>query len=405
MVMDIDVDIAGWVLEFLLRQSLEDQTLDSVIRVLPLPKNNPSLKRSMLLRRIESEIAYGLVSEKVLELLEQIEELGNEEGVEVSEAMKVAFCAVAVDCTVSFLKGNEDDNEGRYFHAVRRIWRGRVCKMERSEKVGLVSEELKNWKDEIEAALWDKSVRQNLVKRSKGKDAVEAVRVYVKEEKERMGPSFLEFVAETMRDDNTVRKVLELGRSGMCEDLREGEELLPDAGQDGVVSNNNKETHKANVLPRQKHVANKRHRGTTSGTLRGAKIADTEDGGVRTSCKKYDIPLSPAINKVQEALASSSLELQAVVKDPLPDALHLAETIIASMAREDREHEPAMKNHNKVDAKEPNSCVDNSAAAGRANDANLDNQCCSHQNNAPKLSLMARNNTAHTYEDIKLSIC
>ena len=153
------------------------------------------------------------------------------------------------------------------------------------------------------------------------------------------------------------------------------------------------------MLPVRKHVAFKRSRGATSGTSRGSKIDDTEEMDVRKSSNKYDCLPTPEINKVQEALRTSSLELQAAVKDPLPAALQLADNVISSMGGESMIQGPSV-GQGKVDAPDP--FVGTRAETAPDNEANRDNQCCRPQNNVPKASLMARNSTAVAYEVIVL---
>ncbi|CAL5386295.1 unnamed protein product [Camellia sinensis] len=391
----MDVDLSRWVLEFLLRQSIDDRVLNAVLQALPLSNDDSSLNKAMLLRRIESEIATGSVSEKVLEFLERIEELDHEEGFTTSEAMKSAYCAVAVDCSVRFLEESEEYKEGKYFDAVRRIWKGRVWNMERLDKVGLVSDELLGWKDEIEAAVWDASVCENVRMKKRGNAALEAVRLYVVEAWESMGPSFLELVAGTVSDDDSMREVFGLGNDRICDQVGERGASLLGSCPDSIVRNDNKEMQRDVVQRRRKQVANKR--GAIAGTSRVVKITDTEELDTRTSSKNYDCLPAREINKVQEALRISSLELQAVAKDPLPDALHLAENLISSMGRENMNQETSAR-QNGLDLEAANPFLGKSAEAALANEGNLDSQCCRNQNNVPKPSLMAWNSTAHTYE-------
>lgn len=211
--MDIDPDIANWVLEFIIRQPLEDRTLNSLLRALPLPNNNPNLKKTLLLKKLESEVSRHIISESPLELLEQLEEIEFRQGNEtVSDAMKRAYCAVAVECTVKLLETRDDGDNGskfKFFEAVKRVWRGRIGRMEKVvEKGGLGSELLWVWKDEIEAAVWDDSVCESVVKKSEGVNAVETVNAYLREEREKMGPSFLELVAERVKNDEVLRGIL-----------------------------------------------------------------------------------------------------------------------------------------------------------------------------------------------------
>ncbi|KAL3530975.1 hypothetical protein ACH5RR_010297 [Cinchona calisaya] len=383
---DIDGDIARWILEFLVWQPLDDRVLSSLINILPLSDENSRLKKSLLLRRIESEISTLSVTEKILDFLEQIEELEFQGKIEPhSDLIKEAYCSVAVESTVKFLKENGGDSKFRYFDAVKRIWRGRVCKMEKAETVGLLSEDLRSWKDEVEAAVWDESVIDNVLKRSEGLDAVAAVRCYVVQEKEIMGPPFLELVAEALRNDDKLRGLL--GIAGVKSLGR-----FPSADHN-LDHPNDINRDKENVIVRRKHIASKRTRAALSGTSRGAKITDTDASGADLSSKINNLPSTPEVNEVQEALKSSSLELKAVVKDPLPEALHLAETKLSSIARKDTSNKPVKEN-----CAGANPSVAESSGTVQANGGTLDNHNSEHQKDAPKPSLMARNGTACTLQ-------
>ncbi|KAL3517958.1 hypothetical protein ACH5RR_020547 [Cinchona calisaya] len=382
MEVDIDVDISRWILEFLVRQPLDDRILSTLITLLPLSNENSSLKKSLLLRRIESEISTGSVSEKILDFLEQVEELDFQDKIKQhSDLIKAAYCSVAVACTVKFLNEKGDDGKFRYFDAVKRIWRGRVCKLEKADKVGLISEELRSWKDELEAAVWDDSICDNVLRRSKGLDAVAAVRFYVQEEKDEMGPSFLELVAEASMGDDKLRRLLQGANGGT---LRNS-----DPGDDNRV---NVEMRKVNVISRRKQIP-KRFRAAFSGTSRGAKITDIDTSGAGSSCKMFNLPSTLQVNEVQEALKSSSLELKAVVEDPLPDALNLAEKVLSSIARKDTGMKPVEENRVGV-----NPSVSESSGAVQANGGTLGNPCGENQKDAPRPSLMAQNSTAHASE-------
>lgn len=202
----MDIDIGRWILEFLISQhSLDDRLLNVLIRVLPLPNNDPSITKSLLLRKLESDIKKGTISERTLEFLEQIEELDHREGnTKVSEAMKAAYCAVAVHCTVKLIEESGDDDTYKYFCAVSRIWRGRIEKMEKfdvANGVSLVSDDLLGWMNDLEAGVWVPNYFEKVLVKYKGLDAVDAVCCYVKEAKEKMGPTFLELVAETLGEE------------------------------------------------------------------------------------------------------------------------------------------------------------------------------------------------------------
>ena len=84
------------------------------------------------------------------------------------------------------------------------------------------------------------------------------------------------------------------------------------------------------MLPRHSHSAcHKRSKG-------GVRIVEEEDTDALRS--KYDSLPTPEVNRIKEALKSSSLELQAVVKDPHLDALHSTESIMSDMVKKDKTH-------------------------------------------------------------------
>lgn len=152
-------------------------------------------------------------------------------------------------------------------------------------------------------------------------------------------------------------------------------------------------------LPRHKHaVGHKRSKG-------GVKITDTEEMDIDELCSKYDSLRSPDVDKVQEALKSSSLELRAVVKDPLPDALRLAETVISNMVSKDKQHGPSVENQGRKGGTAPNPSVSTGDEPAETNDFNHENQSCSHQSNACKPNLMERNSTARAYEVPVFMLC
>jgi len=186
----MDEEISKWILEFLLRQPIDERIINGVLSSLPLKDDDNRLKKTLLLRKIEFDVSNAAISEKLLDLLEIIEELDHREGKSASDSMKAAYCAVAVDCTVRFLDENVERN-GKYFEAVKRVWRERVCKIE-----GLASDESKQKMVEIEAALWDSNACGKLLRMNTRSEALKLVRVYLAEEWRSMGPTFLELVAE-----------------------------------------------------------------------------------------------------------------------------------------------------------------------------------------------------------------
>ncbi|KAJ9698885.1 hypothetical protein PVL29_007788 [Vitis rotundifolia] len=382
----MDEDISRWILEFMIRKPIGDSLVSRLISILPLSNGHPRMKKTVLLRKIESEISDGSVSETILELLEIIEELDYKEGVAVLDSMKDAYCAVAVECTVKFLVGS-GGKEGKYFDAVKRIWRGKIHKMENSATAGLVSDQLRKWRDDIEAAVWDARVCEDILAKNTRNDALRLVRAYVAEAWAIMGPPFLELAARTIK---LVEGLPGAGNGSTC---NQAAACSPNVATDLVVPDKDKETPKASVLPRRKHVGGhgRRSRG-------GVKITDTEEVRGQTSGSKYDCLLTPEVDKVQEALKSSSLELQALVKDPLPEALQLAAAVLSGMAKKDVNHGPLTKDQGIIDVAAPNPSVGKNLVADQTNEADSGHQCTTDQNNVPRPSLMARNGTARTFE-------
>ncbi|KAL2508156.1 uncharacterized protein Fot_31803 [Forsythia ovata] len=379
--MDIDSDILNWILEFFLKRSVDDSTLNSLLLTFPIPKDTNFVGKILLLKKLESDISHNSpLSETTLGYLEILEQVECDRGIEkVSDAMKSAYCQVAVEYTVKYLR-NEDVCEAKFCDAVKSVWSRRVRRMEEKvRKGGLGLEELFDWRLKMEAAVQDHGVRERVVKGSEKVNAVEALRVYLEEERERMGPSFLELVAHRLKNDETLKEVLGLGNANR---IVPKETILQSADPDWAVTNDNREVRKDASL-RRRHVSNKQARVGSSRTCRGAKIADSDCLEVRPRYK-YDLPPTPEVNRVLEELDSSSLALKAVVKDPLPNDLRFAEAV-ADTATGSTDHEPMQENHVK-----PNPSAVNGGGTVRANGGN--------PSNGARPSLMERNSTAHTHE-------
>lgn len=215
----MDIDVSGWILEFLLRQtSLNDQTLNNLIHILPLPNNNPRLKKTLILRKIESYLNKGTIPYHTLNFLEQIEELDHSEGVKVSEFMKAAYCTVAMQYTAKMIDESEGDKKVVYGDVVKRFWSVRVCEMEKSN-VELVQEDLVKWVRDVEAGVLDVDVCEDVVGMFREFDVVEVVRRYVNEAKEEMGCSFLEMACEAVLSDGVLSGELGLDE---VEEVRNG---------------------------------------------------------------------------------------------------------------------------------------------------------------------------------------
>ncbi|KAI5321533.1 hypothetical protein L3X38_030604 [Prunus dulcis] len=189
--MDSDVDVSRWVLELLIRDREKECIAKRVLAVAPFSDQDYRLKKTVLLRTIECDVYDALVSETMLETLEMIEDLDLTQGIATTDSMKAAYFAVATECTVKFLVGLMGKPSGKYLEAVDRIWRGRVGSLERSETSQLISAELRQRMDEVEAGVWDLRVSKKLSRMNTRNDALRLVAVYVKEALALMGPPFI----------------------------------------------------------------------------------------------------------------------------------------------------------------------------------------------------------------------
>ncbi|CAI9761276.1 unnamed protein product [Fraxinus pennsylvanica] len=379
--MDIDPIILSWILEFALKQPVDDSKLYNMLETFPIPEDNYFLRKMLILKQLELDITRdSSPSLTTLEHLEYLEELEYQRGIEkVSDAMKNAYCQVAVEYTVKYFR-NEDGDGGKFCDAVKSVWTRRVRKMEKEvEKGGLGSDELFDWRLKMEAAAQDHGVRERVVNKSKEVNAVKALRAYLKEEREGRGPSFLELVADRLKNDETLKKLLGLGNANR---IAPKETVLQSVDPGSAVTNDNRALRKDAALSR-KLVGKKHARVRSSGTFRGAKISDSDYLKVCPG-SKCNLPPTPEVNRIQEALESSRMDLQASVKDPLPNELAFAEEVADTM-RGSTDHEPIQEDH----VKHYPSAM-KVAGFVRANGGN--------PSNGPRPSLMERNSTAHTHE-------
>ncbi|RDY07523.1 hypothetical protein CR513_08353, partial [Mucuna pruriens] len=397
----MDSDISRWVLEFLLRSSVPDSLIQKAITVLPLSDADPRLKKTLLLRTLRSLLLKASLPETALHILELLEHL---DAAPVSDALRRAYRAVAVECTVKYLAASPDDPAGEYAGAVRRIWRGRVTALEgrRSE---LVCGELARWRDDVEAALCDPRVCQRLADLNSRRDALNEVRAYLKEAWETMGPSFLESVAALSKakgDGDNDNDDDDDDYDGACmedvamHDENEGMEQL-----DERVVANNKVGGCASPLQRDKAIQKQnpqlRHKHSALRTCnRGVKISGPEDVELAKSWSKHGPVASAEVSKVQESLRSSSLELRALIKDPLPDALHTSDVVRSKFARDTNIEPPIENQSDDVDVPELDVCK--SIVLFKPNDANLVKKSSVHCSDVHQPSLMERKRSVRTYE-------
>ncbi|XP_028762073.1 uncharacterized protein LOC114720578 [Neltuma alba] len=461
----MDNDIWRWILEYLLRSSVPDLIIKNVLNVLPLSGIDSRLWKTLALRSIQSEAAMASFTENLLEYLEVVEEIDRRNGVAITEAMKEAYCAVAVDCSVRYLEACPDKNtRGLFDDAINRIWRGRVRQMVEAMASGkrchLFTAELIGWKDILESARWDAEVCGRLMNMNTRKNALDKVRVYLKETWASMGPSFLEvaiFSEEKGLGSSRVDKMgdAELAASIPNEgcDKGDSESVLvfdqmnrckgtlycpTNITEEALVVSDGSALHNAAICMGKAQVAGGNQDGEqlvervgssvgriqalggtdlpqrTNGTIqkdklplkhnyaapstrRGVKIIDTEEVGPATVCSKNHDASNIQVEKLRKSLMSSSLELRVLVKDPLPDALHKSNIVRSELATKGVNHEPPFENQSTiVNIPEQNTC--RSIVLYQPINDILRKQTSVNCSNAQRPSLMERNSTAHTYE-------
>ncbi|RZB80976.1 uncharacterized protein LOC114377338 [Glycine soja] len=400
----MDSDISQWVTEFLLRSSVPDSLIQKTLAALPLSTASPRLKKTLLLRTLQTLLRTATLSETALDILELLEP-----SAPVSDAHRRAYCAVAVECTVKYLAACPEDIDGEYAGAVRRIWRGRVSAL-KARWSRLVSGELARWRDVVEDALGDSRARQRLVGLNSRRDAMKEVRVFLKEAWGAMGPSFLETVAakeknkdEGARDNDDNDNICDDHDDGACmedvamhgenqEPLEESVDANQEVGGFDLSPRRDEAIPKRNSQLKHKHSAFRAsHRG------RGVEISSPKEVKATKSWSKHDPVPSAEVKKVRESLKSSSLELRALVKDPLPHALHISDVVRSKLATSDTKTEPLIENqHEDVEVQDPDVCQ--SIVPFQPNDVNLGKKSFVHCSNIHQPYLMEQNISARTFE-------
>ncbi|PON66159.1 GAMYB transcription factor [Trema orientale] len=412
------MDVARWILEFLIRNPDNERLAKRALAVMPIPNDDSRLKKIVLLRTIECEVSDASVTEAILDNLESVEELDSGQDAAMADSMKAAYCAVALECTVKFLVSNGGKPGGKYLNALKRVWRGRVSRLERSGESQLFTTDLKRCWDEVEAAIWDDGVCKKLLSRNTRNEAVRLVLEYLKEAWALMGPSFVEWATTLTAKQGGLAQLGDGGVGSRAVESSGNEPEVGVGGVDGAVerrepvaaelaspsrglrvkgmlelanevrdqrgssndqvcdkavdvpaglpnstdfvisdrpASNVKESLREKVVPRNKQVAfHKRRRGPV-------RISDVEDSDTDPSDGRCNAIPTPEVIRIHEALKSSCLELRAVVTDPLPEALRVAAAILSDLATKNVNHEPHLESQRGKEADVVNPSVEKRA--------------------------------------------
>ncbi|CAL1368401.1 unnamed protein product [Linum trigynum] len=387
-----DKDISRWLIDFLVRQPIPVHLLEQVISKLgaSVVESDWRLKKMLTLKQLQSGISNGSVSEEMLDSLELVEQLDRESGNPIPETIKAAYCAVALECTA----------RGTYFDTVQSIWRGRIENLEKLGRTELLTDELKKVRDDVEAAVWDPNVFNRVLESAKGENASSLVEAYLEEAMAVNGPSFLEIAARRERELKAKAQCSGENREGFpcevddvqdsgAEDAMDTEVAqVPDSGVQPICGAPSAD---GKVKRRVKRAVPRRH-----SRKQGRLVAGNPT-------RKYDTLSTPEVKRVQDALRSSTTELQSVVTDPLPDALHRSRLLIdeapqnIEISAGNQGVPESHSNKSNPDVPLDKDGAEHVEGPTPSIDESTKELSSRHQN-VSKPSLMVRNKTACTYE-------
>ncbi|XP_058780923.1 uncharacterized protein LOC131655030 isoform X2 [Vicia villosa] len=341
-------EIRVWCLEHLLRKSsIKTNLINKFISKISLSNTDYRTKKTMILRTLEDALSEAFIPEYMLQIFEVLEKLllcrdssnPNSNSNSIAAAMKAAYCSIAVESTLKHLDAGTSNP--MYGKAVKRIWKDRVHDMHNEGSSFLLSDELKEWKSEIEKSLLDGEVRKKLASIPfTRRDAIVKVQAFLAEAWEDLGPSFLESVANNQLDSSV-------------DGLQKQQEVSPI------------EIRKDNEKVEGKFTT----------------AVDLEEVDLSTSCVKADTLRISESTKNGESLKGSSVELQTLAKD-------------SGLVIEDTNEEPQMENPS-LDANLPNA---QACQGSNNNETNLNETTSVHQSDAHLPNLMKPNSTARTHE-------
>ncbi|XP_014500057.1 uncharacterized protein LOC106761076 isoform X2 [Vigna radiata var. radiata] len=173
-------DLGQCLLEFFVRSRLPDT------RIVSMSDPDSRFKKTFLLKILQNHLSSDRINitENFLRILEHLEELFRSDGFPITATMSAAYCAVAVECTIKYLRLNLYSHNPLYLRAVNRIWRNRIPYMNSSgsrEESLLFSVELEGWRRDIETSLLDSQARERLAAVKTRRDAIIKLRACLEE--------------------------------------------------------------------------------------------------------------------------------------------------------------------------------------------------------------------------------
>ncbi|XP_022724533.1 uncharacterized protein LOC111281160 isoform X2 [Durio zibethinus] len=322
------------------------------------------LNKASIIHSIRQRTANCSLPEGILDSLQIIEQLDRQQGLPISDSMRAAFCALAVHYTLTSLPHSWPC----FFDAVQRIWRFRIRNIEDSGTSQLLGPDLRKWRDEIEAALWDNEISHKLLGINTQDEALRAIRVYLEEACSSMKPAFVRL--ELASPAGPTIDPVPAQSPPCCTD--KGKRIM------GVNS-------QTRFKLRSSH---RRYKGPVI-------ISASEED--EPSCSKYGSLSTPEVNKLQDELNSSTLE--AGVTDPLPKALEVTETdeVASNLARKNLHTKGIVEDCNKdkgvpaTSTDVPSTSFNPTMRHAQAEEGNQGTQAFIQQNKVNRPSLIERN--------------
>ncbi|XP_014499426.1 uncharacterized protein LOC106760514 [Vigna radiata var. radiata] len=179
-------DLRNALLEFLIRSPFRDteekeSMVKHMLQVYSKSDNDSGFKKTFLLKIIQNDLLSShsiSISDNHLKILDYLEELFLRDAVPVPATISAAYCAVAVECTVKYLRLNLPHNLF-YLRAVKRIWRLSTAHMREGSL--LFSVELEEWRNYIETSLLDSQVKELLASMDTRGSAIIKLRAFFDE--------------------------------------------------------------------------------------------------------------------------------------------------------------------------------------------------------------------------------
>ncbi|GAV63661.1 hypothetical protein CFOL_v3_07179, partial [Cephalotus follicularis] len=163
-----------------------------------------------------------------------------QENIPTTDSMKAAHCVVAVECAAKYL-GVSAGGKGKYFDAVKKIWRDKIGTLEESDESELLSDELKKWREVTEEAVLDVKISEKLLEKNTRNDALMGVMAYLGEAWAILGPTFLEMATRVKKklkktgNDSVPEGPGDAPKSDLVQEMEN--ESVPEGPGDETVSN------------------------------------------------------------------------------------------------------------------------------------------------------------------------